>query len=87
MKQFARLQISASPLVQLPLVAIAVGVLGLVLSLSIKPRRTWIRARRDGSRTVVEVAVLDRVPRGDLPADLDAFLTRLRTELPDEERT
>ena len=86
-KQFARLQISSSPLVQLPLVAIAVGVLGLILSLSIKPRRTWIRARRDGSRTVVEVAVLDRVPRGDLPADLDDFLTRLRADLPDEERS
>ncbi len=85
-KQFARLQISSSPLVQVPLIAIAVGVLGLILSLSIKPRRTWIRARPRGSRTVVEVAVLDRVPRGDLPSDLDDFLTRLRDELPDEER-
>ena len=85
-KQFARLQISSSPLVQLPLIAIAAGVLGLVLSLSVKPRRTWIRARKHGSRTVVEVAVLDRVPRGDLPSDLDDFLTRLRDELPDEER-
>ena len=93
-KQFARLQISSSPLVQLPLVAIAVGVLGLILSLSIRPRRTWIRAQRkpggQGSATVVEVAVLDRVPRGDLPADLDDFLARLqaqlRDELPEEER-
>jgi cytochrome c biogenesis protein len=85
-KQFARLQISSSPLVQLPLVAIAAGVLGLILSLSVKPRRTWIRATRRGSRTVVEVAVLDRVPRGDLPSDLDDFLMRLRDELPDEER-
>ena len=83
-KQFARLQISSTPMVKVPLVAIAVGVLGLILSLSIKPRRTWVRARRQGSSTVVEVAVLDRVPRGDLPADLDAFLTRLRTELPEE---
>jgi hypothetical protein len=40
-----------------------------------------------GTRTVVEVAVLDRVPRGDLPADLDDFLARLRTGLPDEERS
>ncbi|MGI9083713.1 MAG: cytochrome c biogenesis protein ResB [Aeromicrobium sp.] len=94
-RQFARLQISSSPLVQLPLVAIAIGVLGLVLSLSIKPRRTWIRARRrvvegGGSRTVVEVTVLDRVTRGDLPADLDDFLAQLqaqlRAQLPDEER-
>ncbi|MGA9100914.1 cytochrome c biogenesis protein ResB [Aeromicrobium sp.] len=89
-KQFARLQISSSPLVQLPLIAIAAGVLGLILSLSIKPRRTWIRAQRkpggQGSRTVVEVAVLDRVPRGDLPSDLDDFLKRLHDELRDEER-
>lgn len=87
-RQFARLQFSSSPLVQLPLVAIAVGVLGLILSLSIKPRRTWIRAQGetggDGSRTVVEVAVLDRVPRGDLPADLDDFLARFRHELNEE---
>ena len=87
LKQFARLQVSSTPMVKVPLVAIAVGVLGLILSLSIRPRRTWIRATRSSSRTVVEVAVLDRVPRGDLPADLDAFLTRVRAELPkDEER-
>ena len=89
-KQFARLQISSAPLVQVPLIAIAVGVLGLILSLSIKPRRTWIRTRPNGSRTVVEVAVLDRVPRGDLPSDLNAFLAQLRAqlhdELPDEEK-
>jgi cytochrome c biogenesis protein len=82
LRQFARLQISASPLVKVPLTAIAVGVLGLILSLSIKPRRTWIRARREGSRTVVDVAVLDRVPRGDLPADLDDFMTRFRDAIP-----
>jgi cytochrome c biogenesis protein len=83
-RQFARLQISSSPLVKVPLIAIAVGVLGLILSLSIKPRRTWIRVTRRESRTVVEVAVLDRVPRGDLPADLDDLLARFRHELSEE---
>jgi cytochrome c biogenesis protein len=78
LKQFARFQISSAPLVQVPLIGIVAGLLGLVTSLSIKPRRTWIRARRDGSRTVVDVAVLDRVPRDDLPADLDAFVARFR---------
>ncbi len=85
-RQFARLQISSSPMVEVPLVAIAIGVLGLILSLSIRPRRTWIRARRHLSSTVVEVAVLDRVPRGDLPSDLDAFLARFREALPPEEK-
>jgi cytochrome c biogenesis protein len=33
---------------------------------------------------VVEVAVLDRVPRDDLPADLDDLLERLRSALGDE---
>ncbi len=68
-------------MVQVPLIGIVLGVLGLILSLSIKPRRTWVRARRDSSRTVVEVAVLDRVPRDDLPADLDDLLERLHTAL------
>ncbi|AXT83886.1 cytochrome C biogenesis protein [Aeromicrobium sp. A1-2] len=87
LKQFARFQISSSPLVKVPLIGIIAGLVGLMASLSVKPRRTWIRARRDGSRTVVDVAVLDRVPRDDLPADLDDFLKRFREALGDiEER-
>ncbi len=78
LRQFVRFQFSSSPLVKVPLFGIVAGLLGLMISLSVKPRRTWIRARRDGSRTVVDVAALDRVPRDDLPADLDAFLTRFR---------
>ncbi|HSI27510.1 MAG TPA: cytochrome c biogenesis protein ResB, partial [Aeromicrobium sp.] len=69
LKQFARLQISASPWAGIPLGATMLAVLGLVLSLSVRPRRTWVRARRDGAadagggptRTVVEIAALDRV--------------------------
>ncbi len=81
LRQFARFQISSSPLVKVPLIGIVAGLLGLVTSLSVKPRRTWIRARQEGSRTVVDVAVLDRVPRDDLPADLDAFLERFHGAL------
>jgi cytochrome c biogenesis protein len=84
LRQFARLQIAASPGKVVPLVGVVVGVLGLILSLSIKPRRTWIRARRDGSRTIVEVAALDRVPRGDVTGDLDDLLERLALEAPKE---
>jgi len=83
LRQFARLQIGHTPVVWLPLLGVGVGILGLTLSLMVRPRRTWIRARRDGSRTVVEVAALDRVPRDDLPADLDEFLSRFRAELGD----
>lgn len=83
LKQFARFQIGHTPVVWLPLFGVGVGILGLTASLLVRPRRTWIRARRDGSRTVVEVAALDRVPRDDLPADLDEFLSRFRAELDD----
>lgn len=88
LRQFARFQIGSSPLFKVPLFGIVAGLLGLMMSLTIKPRRTWIRTRREGSRTVVGVAVLDRVPRDDLPADLDEFLERFKEALGEtEERT
>lgn len=78
---FARFQVASTPLAWLPLGGISIGIVGLVLSLAVRPRRTWVRARREGSRTVVEVAALDRVPRDDLGTSLDDLLERLRTEL------
>jgi cytochrome c biogenesis protein len=86
LRQFARFQIGSSPLVKVPLFGIVAGLFGLMASLTIKPRRTWIRTRREGSRTVVDVAVLDRVPRDDLPADLDDFLERFKDALGDHKR-
>ena len=78
---FARFQIASTPLAWLPLGGISVGVIGLVLSLAVRPRRTWVRARRVGSRTVVEVAALDRVPRDDLGTSVDDVLDALRDRL------
>lgn len=80
---FARFQIASTPLVWLPLGGISVGIVGLVLSLAVRPRRTWVRARRVGSRTLVEVAALDRVPRDDLGTSLEELLERLRAGLGD----
>ena len=77
LRQFVKFQFSASPALQVPLLGTSIGVLGLIISLSIRPRRTWIRTRRKGARTVVEVAGLDRVSRGDLAADIDALLEQL----------
>lgn len=77
LRQFVKFQFSASPGMQVPLWATVIGVLGLIMSLSIKPRRMWVRTRRRGTRTVVEVAALDRVSRGDLAADVDAFVEQL----------
>lgn len=81
LRRWVQFEVATSPFVWVPLVGVAVGIAGLMLSLSIRPRRTWIRARSTASGTVVEVGALDRVPRDELPDDLQQFLTGLRTEL------
>ncbi|MFD1859009.1 cytochrome c biogenesis protein ResB [Aeromicrobium camelliae] len=85
LKRFARLQVAQTPAMTLPLAGVSVGVLGLIASLMVRPRRTWIRARagEGGSPTVVEVAALDRVPRDELPEEIDDFLAQFRAELGD----
>jgi cytochrome c biogenesis protein len=83
LKQFARLQISSSPWAGIPLGATVLAVIGLVLSLTIRPRRTWVRARRDGTRTVVEIAALDRA-RSSGAAD---HVARLRSAIEAEKGT
>ncbi len=78
LRQFARFQFSAQPGVMIPLWGVSIGVLGLVLSLTIRPRRTWVRARRrDDGVTVVEIAALDRVPRSDVAQSVDDLAARL----------
>lgn len=91
LKQFARFQIGSAPFALLPLAGISVGLLGLVLSLYVKPRRTWVRARRGVTGTTVDIAILDRVNRSTVPADLTPLTTRLRALLdvspePDQEK-
>jgi cytochrome c biogenesis protein len=60
------------------LVAAVAGLLGLVTSLFLRPRRAWVRVRPTGGRTVVEVARLDRVSGADLGADVDDLVTAVR---------
>ncbi len=76
--EFARLQVSSAPLAWLPLTGLVVAVAGLLLSLYVRPRRTWVRARPEGGRTVVEVALLDRAARADAPRDLADLVAELR---------
>jgi len=77
-KEFARFQVASTPLGWLPLGGLVLAVTGLLGSLFIRPRRTWVTARAEGGRTVVEVAGLDRVTGGDLATDLDDVVARLR---------
>ncbi len=82
-QRFVKLQISHSPGKEVALVGVMVGILGLMGSLFIRPRRAWVRVsrRRDG-RTVVELAGLDRSAGGDLAGEVDE-LERLVRNAPD----
>jgi cytochrome c biogenesis protein len=53
----------------------ALALAGLLASLFVRPRRVWVRARRDeAGRTVVEVAALARSEGPDLAADVDGVV-------------
>ncbi len=80
-RRWVKLQVSDSPGKGVALGGVLLGILGLLGSLFIRPRRAWVRVTRrsgdDGSgRTVVELAGLDRSSGGDLAGEIDE-LSRL----------
>jgi cytochrome c biogenesis protein len=82
-QRWAQLQITRQPGKVVPLVGVLVAIAGLLGSLFVRPRRTWVRARADGpGRTVVEVAALDRVSGGDPKAHVAEVAVRLRGPTP-----
>ena len=78
-ERWAQLQVSRQPGKLVPLVGVLAAIAGLLGSLFVRPRRTWVRARTDeAGRTVVEVAALDRVSGGDPKAHVAEVVARLR---------
>jgi cytochrome c biogenesis protein len=78
LSRFVKLQISSSPADWLALLGVSLALLGLLGSLFVRPRRVWVKVRRDdGGRTLVEVAGLDRTSGGDLAGEVDALATGL----------
>ena len=74
--RWVKLQVSHSPGKGVALGGVVLGILGLMGSLFIRPRRAWVRVTRrqddDGARrTVVELAGLDRSSGGDLAGEVD----------------
>jgi cytochrome c biogenesis protein len=76
--QWVKLQISRSPAKVVPLTGVLLAIAGLLGSLFIRPRRTWVRVRDEGGRTVVEVAALDRVSGGDPDVHVTDLAAQLR---------
>jgi cytochrome c biogenesis protein len=82
-QQWVKLQVSHSPGKGIALGGVLMGILGLMGSLFIRPRRAWVRVRRasSGPGTVVELGGLDRSSGGDLADEVDE-LERLVRALP-----
>ena len=81
-ERWARLQLSTTPGERFALAGIVLGLLGLMGSLYVRPRRIWVRAHRSGSGSEIEIAGLDRREgRG-----LDEALTRLLADLTEADR-
>lgn len=78
-RPWVRVQIGQSPGKEVALVGVVLALLGLLGSLFIRPRRMWVRARREeDGRTVVEVAALDRSSGGEVGEELAAVTAALR---------
>jgi cytochrome c biogenesis protein len=73
-ERWTRLQISRTPGMHLALGGMVAALVGLLLSLFIRPRRVWVRA--DGH--TVQVAGLDRSTAGDVGAEVEEVVKGLR---------
>lgn len=76
--RYVKLQVSHTPGQKVALGGVVLALIGLLGSLFIRPRRIWVRARREGGRTLVEVAGLDRSAGGDLSAEMDDLAAALQ---------
>jgi cytochrome c biogenesis protein len=78
LQTWVKLQVNDQPGKVIPLVGVLAAIAGLLCSLFIRPRRTWVRVRDEVGRTVVEVAALDRVSGGDPGRHVEQVAAALR---------
>lgn len=76
--RFVKLQISQSPGKLVVLSGVLLGILGMLGSLYVRPKRVWARVGvRDGS-TSLEVAGLNRGRHGDIQSDINDLTSRIQ---------
>jgi cytochrome c biogenesis protein len=78
LQEWNKIQISRTPGKLVALGGVVLALLGLLGSLFIRPRRVWVRARRERDGTLVEVAALDRSGGGDVAAVVDDLVNALQ---------
>jgi cytochrome c biogenesis protein len=76
--RYVKLQVSHTPGQLIALTGVVLALIGLLASLFIRPRRIWVRTRREGGRTLVEVAGLDRSAGGDLSGEIEGLVAALQ---------
>jgi cytochrome c biogenesis protein len=76
-QRWNKIQISQTPGKKIALSGVVLALLGLLGSLFIRPRRVWVRARREGGSTLVEVAALDRSGGGDVSVTISELVAAL----------
>jgi cytochrome c biogenesis protein len=89
LERWNKIQISRTPGKLIALAGVVLALLGLLGSLFVRPRRLWVRARRqDDGTTLVEVARLDRSSGGDPETGRDelAEIVAALREAPREDR-
>jgi len=93
-ERWVNLQVSRDPGEPIVLASAILALGGLLLSLVVRRRRVWVRATPtgpddalSGARTLVVVAGLDRTEGGDLAAEIDEIVTRLRGDAAKESVT
>ena len=79
--RWVKLQISDSPGKLVALGGVLLAILGLLRSLFIRSRRTWVRVTSRDGRTFVELAGLHRSAGGDLEGEVDELERVLKQEL------
>ena len=82
-QRWVKLQVSDSPGKVWALGGVVLGIVGLMGSLFVRPRRIWLRQRG----TVVELAGLDRSSGGDLGDELDDLVRALGIDSGDDKRS
>ena len=79
-RRWTKLQVSSTPAEPLVLGAVVLGLIGLLCSLMVRPRRLWLRLRPLGEGARVDLAALDRRGTNDQTQHLASFLDNLTEE-------
>ncbi len=76
-----KIQISRTPGKLVALSGVSLALLGLLGSLFIRPRRVWIRVRREEEQTLVELGGLDRSDGGDVAEELTGIMEAIKEDV------